>query len=173
MLKIVLTGPESSGKTTLAKHLADHFETEIVPEFARQFIDELDRDYVESDLLEIAKGQLELEKKLIKKAQNLLICDTDLITIKIWSEYKFGRCDPKILDWIKTNWKDHYLLCGTDVPWQFDLQRENPKDREELYEIYKKELQNFRKPFTEIAGNEKQRFQKAIKRINSILKNKI
>ena len=96
MKKIIITGPESSGKTTLAKALAAHFKTVSVPEFAREYIDQLGRPYVESDLLEIAKGQLRLENEMAKRASNFLFCDTDLITIKIWALDKFGKCDPWI-----------------------------------------------------------------------------
>jgi NadR type nicotinamide-nucleotide adenylyltransferase len=169
MLKIVLTGPESTGKSTLANQLANHFEASIAPEFARYFINNLDRDYVEADLFEIAKGQLDNEQHQSLLTNEILICDTDLLTIKIWSEFKFGKCDPQILEWIEERKYDHYLLCGTDVEWQFDPQRENPKERVELYEIYKKELTFYNKPFTEIAGNENQRFQKASHLIEQLL----
>ncbi len=170
MIKIVLTGPESTGKSTLAGLLENHFETSMVAEFARLFIDVLERPYVETDLLEIAKGQLELEKQQTLKATDVLICDTDLLTIKIWSEYKYGRCDPKILSWIEQQYYDHYLLCGLDAEWQFDPQRENPEQRNELYEIYKKELTFYKKNYTEITGNQNQRFQKAAELIKSLLK---
>ena len=173
MIKIVLTGPESTGKSTLAGLLANHFETSMVAEFARLFINDLERPYVETDLLEIAKGQLEWEKQQTLKATDVLICDTDLLTIKIWSEYKYGRCDPQILKWIEQQKYDHYLLCGTDVDWQFDLQRENPAQRIELYEIYKKQLKIYKKQFTEISGSKNQRFKKAIKLIDSIIKNNV
>ncbi len=169
MLKVVLTGPESTGKSTLAKQLADYFEASIVPEFARYFINNLDRDYVESDLFEIAKGQLDYEKHQSLLTNGILICDTDLLTIKIWSNFNFGKCDPQILEWIEERKYDHYLLCGTDVEWQFDPQRENPNERAELYEIYKKELTFYHKSFTELIGNEKERFQKASQLIERLL----
>ena len=127
MTKIVLTGPESTGKSTLAKRLADHFGASMVPEFARYFIDSLDRDYIEPDLLEIAKGQLDYEQHQSLLTNQLLICDTNLLTIKIWSEFKFGKCDPQILRWIEALKYDHYLLCGTDVAWQFDPAARKPK----------------------------------------------
>jgi NadR type nicotinamide-nucleotide adenylyltransferase len=170
MIKIVLTGPESTGKSTLAKQLANRFEAAFVEEYARQFIDDLDRSYVESDLLEIAKWQLEQENLKIQQTKKLLICDTDLLTIKIWSEYKFQRCNSQILKWIEERDYDHYLLCGTDVEWQFDPQRENPNERKELYDIYKKELNFYKKQFTEIVGNEEQRLQVATELIYSFLK---
>ena len=86
MLKIIVTGPENSGKTTLCKALSEHFNIHFSEEYARGYIDKLDRTYTQTDLLEIAKGQLTSE-------QNAQLLDTDLITIKIWSEYKYGSCD--------------------------------------------------------------------------------
>ena len=170
MVKIVLTGPESTGKTTLAKQLADYFDASRVPEFARYFIDDLNRPYAEPDLFEIAKGQLEWEEHQSLITSEVLICDTDLLTIKVWAEFKYGKCDPQILKWIDELKYDHYLLCGTDIEWDFDAQRESPNDRDALYEIYKKELNLYKKPFTEIAGSEKLRFEKAVDTIHSILK---
>ena len=135
--KITITGPESSGKTTLCKALSKHFNISFSKEFARYYINSLDREYIIDDLLSIAKGQLECEF-------NSQLLDTDLITIKIWSQYKYGSCDKWILEQIekqKTK-KRFYLLCRPDIPWQADKQRENPNDREELFEIYKYELEN-------------------------------
>jgi nicotinamide riboside kinase len=137
MHKIIVTGPESSGKTTLCKALSIHFKIPYSEEFARGFLDQLDRNYTQSDLLKIARGQLQSEL-------NSQLLDTDLITIKIWSNYKYGSCDKGILDQIekqKTE-KRFYLLCKPDIPWQADKQRENPNDREALFELYKEELEN-------------------------------
>jgi len=134
--KIIVTGPESSGKTTLCKALSKHFNIPFAKEYARGYINKLEREYTQNDLLSIAKGQLESEF-------NSQLLDSDLITIKIWSEYKYGSCDKWILDQIeiqKTE-KRFYLLCKPDIPWQADNQRENPNDRKELFEIYKKELE--------------------------------
>ena len=136
MPKIIITGPESSGKTTLCKALSKHFNIPFAKEYARGYINKLVREYTQNDLLSIAKGQLESEF-------NSQLLDSDLITIKIWSEYKYGSCDKWILDQIeiqKTE-KRFYLLCKPDIPWQADNQRENPNDRKELFEIYKKELE--------------------------------
>ena len=136
MLKIIITGPESSGKTTLCKALSKHFNLPFSKEYAREYLEKLNRNYNQDDLLKIAKGQL-------KSEQNTQLLDTDLITIKIWSEYKYGSCDNWILDQIekqKTE-KRIYLLCKPDIPWEADPLRENPNDREELFEIYKKELE--------------------------------
>ena len=134
--KIIITGPESSGKTTLCEQLSNHFDIPFTKEFARSYIDNLDRNYIIGDLLSIAEEQL-------KSELNSHLFDTDLITIKIWSEYKYGSCDNWILNQIekqKTE-KRFYLLCRPDIPWQTDKQRENPSDREAIFEIHKEELE--------------------------------
>ena len=155
--KIVVTGPESTGKTTLAKQLAKALHTLWVPEYARQYIDNLDSPYQENDLLEIAKGQLKSEQEYSEKGHEYLICDTDLITLKIWSEFKYGRCHDFILEAIKHRKYDLYFLAGTDIPWEEDSQRENPEDRQELYNLYKKELTSYGKSFFELKGTEQER----------------
>tara|TARA_B100000795_G_scaffold235914_1_gene195795 strand:+ start:1483 stop:1971 length:489 start_codon:yes stop_codon:yes gene_type:complete len=157
--KIIITGPESSGKTTLCQQLSNHFNIPFTQEFARLYIDSLDRDYIINDLLSIAKQQLKSEFK-----SQLL--DTDLITIKIWSEYKYGRCDKWILDEIEKqkSEKRFYILCSPDIPWQTDNQRENPNDRKKLFEIYKKELENLKHKYFILNGEN--RLEKIIKKID-------
>ena len=159
--KIIITGPESSGKTTLCEQLSNHFDIPLTKEFARSYIDNLDRNYIIGDLLSIAKEQL-------KSELNSQLLDTDLITIKIWSEYKYGRCDKWILDQIekqKTE-KRFYLLCSPDIPWQADKQRENPNDREELFEIYKQELNDLGHKYFIVKGED--RTENSISKISSI-----
>jgi len=159
--KIITTGPESSGKTTLCEQLSNHFNIPFTKEFARNYIDDLDRIYMIGDLLSIAKEQLKSELK-----SQLL--DTDLITIKIWSKYKYGRCDKWILDQIekqKTE-KRFYLLCKPDIFWQPDKQRENPNDREALFKIYKQELENLGHDYFIVEGEN--RTENSILKISSI-----
>jgi nicotinamide riboside kinase len=137
MPKIIVTGPESSGKTTLCKALSKHFNLPFSKEYAREYLDALNRDYNQDDLLNIAKGQLQAEN-------GIQLLDTDLITLKIWSEYKYGSCDKWILNQIEKQKSEnrYYLLCKPDIPWEADPQRESPNDREELFEIYKKEIES-------------------------------
>ena len=160
MLKIIITGPESSGKTTLCKALSKHFNISFAKEFARHYINSLERGYTQNDLVSIAKGQLECEF-------NYDLLDTDLITIKIWSEYKYGSCDKWILTQIEKqkSEKRFYLLCKPDIPWQTDNQRENPNDREELFKIYKQELENLGHTYFVVEGEE--RIQKSIEKIKN------
>jgi len=162
MHKIIVTGPESSGKTTLCKALSIHFKIPYSEEFARGFLDQLDRNYTQSDLLKIARGQLQSE-------QNTQLLDTDLITIKIWSNYKYGSCDKWILNQIekqKTE-KRFYLLCKPDIPWEADKQRENPNDRAELFEIYKTELDNLGHDYFIVEG--KNRIENSIVKILNLI----
>jgi nicotinamide riboside kinase len=159
--KIIITGPESSGKTTLCNALSNHFNLPFSKEYAREYLNALKRDYNPDDLLKIAKGQLQTEN-------GLQLLDTDLITIKIWSEYKYGRCDKWILDQIekqKTE-KRFYLLCSPDIPWQADKQRENPNDREELFEIYKQELNDLGHKYFIVKRED--RTENSISKISSI-----
>lgn len=158
MHKIIVTGPESSGKTTLCKALSIHFKIPYSEEFARGFLDQLDRNYTQSDLLKIAEGQL-------KSELNSQLLDTDLITIKIWSNYKYGNCNKWILEQIEKQKieKRFYLLCKPDIPWEAQPQRENPNDRAELFKIYKAELSSNGYEYIIIKGEN--RLQNAIQKI--------
>ena len=167
-MKIILTGPASTGKSTLAKQLAEHYQVDWVEEYARTYIQTLNRLYEEADLVKIAVGQQQRITEKEMKNPPLLFCDTSFLVIKIWAEYKYERCDEDILKLLQEQEVDLYLLCGTDVPWEADPQRENPNKRKELYQIYKSELKELRVPFVELQGNKKERLKKAIVLIDSI-----
>ncbi len=169
MQKIVLTGPESTGKTTLAKQLAGHFGTLWVPEFAREYLEKLNRPYREDDLLEIAKGQVAAEEELTEKAKDLLFLDTSLEVIKIWSQVVFGRCHPVIQDQLKNRLPDLYLLCRPDLPWEPDPLRENPSDRDVLFDLYQCELAGLGSLFIELNGVGNERFEKAVAHVETFL----
>lgn len=162
MKKVVITGPESSGKSTLSKHLSESLFIPHVREYAREYLAALDRVYDQSDLLHIAKGQLGLEKDIICQTPSFLICDTDLLTIKIWSEYKYSCCDSEIIRLFKNNLPDLYLLAAPDFPWEEDSQRENPDNREELFSIYEKEILDLKIPYKVISGTESERLELAM-----------
>lgn len=169
MKKIVITGSESTGKSTLTAQLAAHFNTPYVEEYARRFIDQLDRPYVKEDLIDIAKGQLATEKKVSLLSPEILLCDTDLLTIKIWSEFKYGDCDPFIIEQFTQNVPDLYLLCEPDLPWKPDPQRENPEDREALFTLYIHHISMYRIPFRLIKGIDEEREIEARKAVHSWL----
>ncbi len=169
ILRIALTGPESTGKSWLAKRLADYYHTVWVPEFAREYLEKKNGQYGFEDILQIAKGQKQSEKQLIAKANRLIFTDTESIVTKIWSEVVFGRCDPWIQEEIKNHPYDLYLLCYPDLPWEPDPLRENPDNREELFRLYKQELETRRLPFSIIRGMGQERLQKAIQAVENIL----
>jgi len=162
LLKIIVTGPESSGKTTLCNALSKHFNLPFSKEYAREYLNTLKRDYNPDDLLKIAKGQLQTEN-------GLQLLDTDLITLKIWSEYKYGSCDNWILTQIEKQKPENrfYLLCSPDIPWQADKQRENPNDREELFEIYKQELDDLEHNYFIVEGEN--RIENSILKISPLI----
>jgi NadR type nicotinamide-nucleotide adenylyltransferase len=169
--KIAVIGPECTGKSDLSKFLAGHFQTAWVPEYARRYLDNLVRPYHQDDLLTISHGQMRLEDEWERDASKILICDTNLYVIKVWSEFKFGNCPPEILKKIGERKYDLYLLTYIDIAWEEDPQRENPTKREELYDIYLKEMKNQAVPFIEIKGNREARRKTAIESIENLLKN--
>jgi len=170
IVKIAITGPESTGKSMLAKQLAEHYHTVWVPEFARGYIDSLSRPYNQKDILLIAKGQLRSEKEYFNRAGTFLFCDTELIVTKIWSEVKYRCCHEWILQKISENKYDLYLLCNIDLPWEDDPQREHPDKRQYLFDLYVKELSARVLPYFIISGVGKDRFNNAIRVIGSFFR---
>lgn len=162
LLRIAITGPESTGKSKLAEELASFYHTLWVPEYAREYIDRLDRPYNRDDILEIAKGQIRNENHLAGKVNRILFCDTELIVAKIWSEVRFGTCDPWILEGVGKNKYDLFLLCNTDLPWEADPQREHPHMREKLFELYRHELDERGFPYCIVSGLGQERLKNAI-----------
>ncbi|MBK9638189.1 MAG: ATP-binding protein [Bacteroidetes bacterium] len=165
---IGIVGPESTGKSTLAQALSKHFQLHYVPEMAREYLNQLGRPYQEEDLKKIAKTQQEEELKYRNSNQYLVICDTTLLVIKVWSEYKYHRCDEWILKAESECSYDLLLLTDIDLPWVDDPMREHPMERKELFSIYYRALIQKKEPFKLIFGNEKERFDKAIQAIKML-----
>lgn len=166
--KIVITGPESSGKSTLSQQLANHYTTQCVPEFARSYLEQLDRPYQQGDLLSIAQGQSALEDREKPKASQYLFCDTGLEVIKIWSLFKYGDVDQRLIQMLDKRHYDFYLLCKPDLNWSPDPLRETPelKDRWRLFELYEQEVINSGIPWSAIEGQHNERFQMAVSAID-------
>lgn len=196
--KIVIIGPESTGKSTLCKQLAEHYKTIWCPEFAREYLLTNGMNYTYDDLLTIAKGQLALEDQcetevrsqipivigteagsstttishsLLPTHHPLLFIDTDMYVMKVWCEFVFGNCHHFILDQIVQRKYDLYLLCNIDLPWVKDELREYPdiESRHKLYLIYKDLMMNQSVPWVDISGSHEERFKKAITGINTFL----
>ena len=173
LIKVVLFGPESTGKTTLSKQLAEHYHTEWVPEYAREYLqDKWDREQKTcepQDLLPIAYGQMQLENKLAQKANRVLICDTDLLETKVYSEaYYDSTCDPLIEKYALQNSYDLYFLTYIDTPWVADDLRDKPDERERMFLHFKEALENNRK-FINLRGDKASRLSTAVKHIDKLL----
>jgi NadR type nicotinamide-nucleotide adenylyltransferase len=168
--KIVVLGPESTGKSTLCAELAKHYNTSWCPEYARQFLNENGTKYSYEDLLTIAKGQLAGEDAHVENASDLLIIDTDMYVMKVWCEYVFNNCHPFILEQINSRKYDVYLLCDIDLPWTADEMREYPNEepRRELFTIYKELLINQNTPWGIVQGTGDARTQNAVALIKEL-----
>ena len=165
-LRIVLYGPESTGKTTLARSLAERYKTLWVPEFARNYLqlkwDKKKQVCTLNDLFFIAKGQIKQENDLVKNANQFLFCDTNILVTKAWSETHFdGYCSPEIQHWVDTFKYDHYFLTDIDVPWKRDDLRDSPNKRNEMFHYFESLLKKEKLSYTLLTGNLKKRLKKA------------
>ena len=173
-LRVVLYGPESTGKTTLAKALADHYQTSWVPEFARSYLQEKwDKQQAVctlADLPIIAQGQLAAENTAIAQANRLIFCDTNILVTKVWSETHFeGYCAPELNTILAQTHYDLYLLTSVDVPWEKDDLRDRPNDREQMFIYFKQQLEAYNFPFLVLEGSLEERIQKAVNTIDQLL----
>ena len=174
-LKVVVFGPESSGKTTLSKALALHYNVLWIEEFAREYLQEKwdkEKKVCElDDLLPIAFGQIKLENEYSQKTTKLLICDTDLLETKVYSEtYYDGFCDPLLEKYAIENKYDLYILTDIDIPWVKDDLRDRPNNREEMFNAFKKALIKYDKPYVLVSGDVDNRMRNATKEIDKLLK---
>ena len=173
-IKVVLFGPESTGKTTLSKALAEHYGTHWVAEYARDYLQnkwDIEQKTCErSDLLPIAIGQMQLENAAAAKTDELLFCDTNLLETKVYSEvYYDGYCDPVIKDYAKKNCYNLYFLCDIDVPWEADDLRDKPNARKKMFSAFEGALQKHELPYVILSGSKTDRLKNAVNHINQLL----
>ena len=155
-MKIVFTGPECSGKTTTAQLISQKYNLQLIPEIAREYLDIRKNVYNETSLYEIALLQQWEEKAGIQK-QKSICCDTDLLTILIWQNEKYGKFDQNFMNIWKVSKVDMFFLCSPDFAWEYDPQRENPDDRHRLFKIYYDFLSHSNHPFCVLEGPLSQR----------------
>ncbi|MFT4595328.1 MAG: nicotinamide riboside kinase [Bacteroidia bacterium] len=161
-------GPESTGKTTLCHQLANHFGGYIVPEFAREFLNQTKGKYEKSDLLTIAKGQFELERDVASNSKDLVFSDTDVLVVKVWHEFKYQELSPEIDEVLNNQSPRKYLLAYPDLDWKPDPLRENPSDLLEIFNFYEKTLNEIGAEFKVIRGTGNERLNSAIDAINQM-----
>jgi NadR type nicotinamide-nucleotide adenylyltransferase len=174
-IKVVIFGPESTGKTTLSRQLARYYNSVWVPEYAREYLQNKwnneRKTCTQEDLLPIAVGQMKLENELAQKTDTVLICDTDLLETKVYSEvYYEGTCDPILDKFAKLNRYELYFLTYIDVPWEADDLRDRPNNRQEMFEEFEDALIEHNRNYVILKGSKKQRLAKAVKYIDKLLK---
>jgi galactose mutarotase-like enzyme/nicotinamide riboside kinase len=170
LLRVSLTGPESTGKSTLAAQLAAYYGTSFAPEFARKYLAQKGPRYTPQDLEEIALGQLAAEDEAAAAGHRVVFCDSDLLVIKIWFEHSFGTCPEWILQRIDEQQYDLVLLMGVDLPWVPDPLREHPHLRQQFYDLYRRELSERMSNFAEISGSGERRFAQARFLVDELLR---
>ena len=165
--RIVIYGPESTGKTTLANDLANYYKTKWVPEYAREYLQKkwvLHKEKCNlDDLINIALGQVKMENEMVSKSKNFIFCDTNILVTKVWSETHFsGYCSPEINDILESVTYDYYFLTNIDVPWVKDDLRDRPDDREEMFSYFKKQLDINEIKYSVVSGDREERLKRAI-----------
>ena len=168
--RIAITGTESTGKSTLAEKLSIYYKTVYVPDYSRYYIDQLPHKYGKMDVLEIARGIIEQEDRMISNANKILFSDNDLINIKIWLQYYNWEVPAWLEEEIIKRKSDLYLLCAVDLPWIADEQRSNPNDRADLFSRFKNELEKASATFAVVTGLVPQeRLNAALAHIDSLI----
>lgn len=170
MKRVVLTGSESTGKTTLARELASHFSAELVPEFVRDFAEKKGTPISFADHGPIARGQMDLEDEHIARARILVVQDTDLLSTVVYCNHYFGRCPEWIVEALAARKPDLYLLCEIDVPWTADGVRDRGHMREDLQQLFRGTVGASGVPFVTITGVGDERFVAARQAIADMMR---
>jgi len=168
MFKIAISGPESTGKTEIAKQLAQYFAGQWIPEFAREYIEKLNRRYTYEDVCVIAEQQIVEQNRFENEnSPGFVFFDTDLIITKVWFEYCFGKVPELVTSQLNKNYFDFYLLCYYDLEWMPDPVREHGDDRQFFFNLYKAEIEKTGKPYAIVSGKGELRIENAIKALNN------
>jgi NadR type nicotinamide-nucleotide adenylyltransferase len=167
-MRIVLTGSESTGKTTLAAALAEHYGAELVPEFVREFAARKGAPIAFDDHGAIARGQMALEDEHIARARTMIIQDTDLLSTVVYCAHYFDRCPPWIEEAAASRRPDLYLLCDIDIPWVVDGIRDREHARDEIQALFRAALRASEVPVMVIHGTCDERFRRAVDAIDAI-----
>ena len=169
IIKVAVVGPESTGKTTLCEQLATHYNTIYVPEFAREYLNSINRPYTLQDVLHISNEQEKIENEFEKKANSILFCDTSLITIKIWLNVKYNYFNAELENKLLKENAHFYLLTKPDIPWENDGLREHPHFRNELFNMHVDILNKLGFNYEIISGDGNLRIEQAKGIINNLV----
>ncbi|HWK56746.1 MAG TPA: ATP-binding protein [Parapedobacter sp.] len=173
LLKIAVVGPESTGKSTIAEQLARQLDTVCVPEYAREYCRHLNREYTLQDEMNMFYGQLALERSLVPLAQNnILVCDTMFLTIKVWCDHLFGHTPDDVLDALRAADYDLYLLMDIDLPWVDDPLRDFPELRAHFMGVWHNELKAINANYTVVSGLGEKRHENAWEAVKRFLDKK-
>jgi len=173
-IKVVLYGPESTGKSSLARALAKWYNTVYVEEFSRSYAEAKAKQNLKltkADVLPIAIGQMQLENEQLKLANNVLICDTDLLETKVYSKHYYNGFCPELVDkYAYENTYDLYFLTYIDTVWEADGIRDQPQNRSQMFSAFEQELINSKKPYTLVKGSFEHRLNICKSQIDNLLK---
>jgi NadR type nicotinamide-nucleotide adenylyltransferase len=172
MIRIVVTGSESTGKSTLAAEVAKHYGVEVVPEFVRSFAEQKGGVIEFSDHGVIARGQMALEDEYLSRASRLVVQDTDLLSTVVYCRHYFGRCPEWIETAAATRRPDLYLLCEIDVPWVADGVRDRGHMREEMQSLFEGAVKAAATPSALLGGTVEVRLTQAIRLIDELLESR-
>lgn len=168
VIKIVITGPESSGKSWLCKELANHFKAPWVPEYARKYLEDNGSDYDFETLEIIREKHLQFQQQFLDQNPELIFLDTDLINFKVWEQLVFGKTHNDLKADMRQESDHRYLITYPDIPWEPDVLRENPHDRLSIYEAHQKEIETLNRPYQIVKGQKKARLRNAIAAVKSL-----
>lgn len=172
-IKVVLYGPESTGKSSLAEELAKYYDTVFVKEFSRSYAEtkaKKNLKLTKNDVLPIAIGQIQSENEQLKNAKTLLICDTDLLETQVYSEFYYnGFCPNLVKKYARLNTYDFYFLTYIDMPWEADGIRDQPNSRLQMFNVFEKALVDSKKTYCIVKGTFEERLNICITQINKLL----
>lgn len=172
-IKVVLYGPESTGKSSLVEELAKYYDTVYVKEFSRSYAETKAKQNLQlskKDVLPIAIGQMHSENEQLKNANKLLICDTDLLETKVYSEFYYnGFCPDLVKKYALENTYDLYFLTYIDTPWKADSIRDQPNSRLQMFTAFEQTLVDSKKRYIIVKGSFEERLNICITQINKLL----
>ncbi|BBB26673.1 AAA family ATPase [Amphritea japonica] len=168
-MRIIITGAESSGKSTIAEHLGRQFHLPYALEYARFYLEEKGPEYDLELLIRLSRLHLKYQRAEVDPEVPIGIFDTDMINYKIWAEEVFGHCPGQIFEAVEQESSHVYLLCKPDLPWEADLLRESPNDREILYQRHLSEVKRLNRPYVIVAGDGFQRLANAEAALESLM----